>query len=461
MNLSPFIFFSLLFHYGSSEPIIHLGYQLSLAVPAEYHVGFTGKAYIIQTNQTAPNFRLALGVEAIDGKYSCSLQVFLGDVKVWDSGHYSRFYTTEKCLLELTQDGDLRLKGPKDQVGWKTGTSGQDVERLKILRTGNLVLMDSLNKTKWQSFNFPTDVMLWGQRLNVATRLTSSQDNSSFVYSFEIDYNRVALYLNTDKLKYSYWEFKPSMNRNITFIKLGSKGLDLFDIKCKKIARIPSPKSHPIRFLALNNETGNLGLYYYSDEKAKFAAFFHALNSTCDLPMACRSYGICTLSNACSCIQLSTKEDEESSECTEEISGGFCGGKEAEMLELENVGSVLKDDHTKMVNISKEACKNLCLQDCKCASTLYFRNTSSNVQQCYLYRLVLGLKQLEKGTGFSYMVKVPKGTAENNGQHNLKKWVFILVGAIDGLIILIVVGGVGYWMVQKRNPTLHSEAATS
>lgn len=322
---------------------------------------------------------------------------------------------------------------------------------------------------KWQSFNFPTDVMLWGQRLNVATRLTSyssSQqiNNSSFVYSFEIEYNRVALYLNTDdnKLKYSYWEFKPSMNRNITFVKLGSKGLDLFDVRYKKIAQIPSPRKLPIRFLAMNSQTGNFGLYYYSPDKAKFAAFFHALNKTCDLPIPCRPYGICTFSNACSCIQLSAKENEGISECNEEISSGFCQGKEADMLELDNVQSVLKDDHTTMVNISKEACKSFCLQDCECASTLYFRNKSSNVQECYIYKLVLGLKQVEKGTGFSYMVKVPKGTVWNNGQHNLKKWVFILVGAIDGLIIVIVVGGLGYWMVHKRNPTtLHSEVAAS
>lgn len=94
----------------------------------EYHTGFTGKAFLLGTNQSAPNFRLALSVEAINQKYSCSLQVFLGDVKVWNSGHYSRFYTTEKCVLELTQDGDLRLTGPKERVGWRTGTSGQGVE---------------------------------------------------------------------------------------------------------------------------------------------------------------------------------------------------------------------------------------------------------------------------------------------------------------------------------------------
>lgn len=91
-------------------------------------MGFIGRAFLMETNLTEPNFKVALSVEAIGGKYSCSLEVFLGQVKVWNSGHYSRFYMADKCVLELTQDGDLRLKGPKDRVGWRTGTSGQGVE---------------------------------------------------------------------------------------------------------------------------------------------------------------------------------------------------------------------------------------------------------------------------------------------------------------------------------------------
>lgn len=82
----------------------------------------------METNEITPTFKTALSVEAVNGKYSCSLEVFLGDVKVWNSGHYSKFYTSNICVLQLTQDGDLRLKGPKDRVGWRTGTSGQGVQ---------------------------------------------------------------------------------------------------------------------------------------------------------------------------------------------------------------------------------------------------------------------------------------------------------------------------------------------
>lgn len=83
----------------------------------------------MESDRTKPSFRAALSVEAVEArKYSCSLEVFIGDVKVWNSGHYSKYLVSDECILELTADGDLQLKGPNDEVGWRTGTSGQNVE---------------------------------------------------------------------------------------------------------------------------------------------------------------------------------------------------------------------------------------------------------------------------------------------------------------------------------------------
>uniref|UniRef100_A0A803QF87 Uncharacterized protein n=1 Tax=Cannabis sativa TaxID=3483 RepID=A0A803QF87_CANSA len=240
--------------------------------------------------------------------------------------------------------------------------------------------------------------MLWGQRLNVATRLTSFPSNSTSFYSLEIKNNKIGLYLNSGDSSYSYWEFKPSMNRNLTFMALSSKGLELFNDQGKKIAQIRSRKyDPPLRFLALGNKTGNLGLYFYSPSKAQFEASFQALNTTCDLPLACKPYGICTFSNACSCIRLLKEEEEEGV-------GSGC----------EDVKSVLRDyDHD------------------------YRRG---------------GLKQVDRGSGMSFLVKVPKGstTSGTHGKSNVKKWVVILVGVVDGMIILLVFGGVAYYLIRKK-----------
>ncbi|KAM1095109.1 hypothetical protein ACFX15_009655 [Malus domestica] len=459
MQLYFFISLTICFTYGYSKTDAPLGYQFRLPVPFENSVG--SSAFLIENNETKPSFKVGMSVELVSAKYSCSLQVFLGDVKVWCSGHYSKFYTSKICVLELSRDGDLRLKGPKGRVGWRSGTSGQGVQKLQILRTGNLVLVDALGRIKWQSFNFPTDVMLWGQRLSVASRLTSFPSNSTSYYSLEIEPSRIALYLNSGKWNYSYWEFKPTENRNIAYIQLGPKGLELFSYNQKKIAQIhPSDENfqfQPMRFLALGNQTGNLRLYFYSPGMSKFDASFQALNATCDLPLACKPYGVCTLSGACSCIPLLPTENETgtgtsttASDCGRGISsGGFCKkGKKTkvEMRELKGVTSVLRGG-AKIVNVSREECGNLCFEDCNCTAALY-----SSAKECFIYGMVIGVKQVEnKGSGLlSYMVKVPKGGHGGHGKSNLKKWVLILVGVVDGLIILLVFGGLGYYLVRKR-----------
>ncbi|PSS17681.1 G-type lectin S-receptor-like serine/threonine-protein kinase [Actinidia chinensis var. chinensis] len=456
MKLYLFVFLIHLFTNGLCISDVHIGYKVILAVPMEYISGFTGRAFIMGTNQMVLNFRVGLSVESVEQKYSCSLDVFLGDLKVWSSGHFSRFYTTETCVLELTQNGDLQLKGQNEVVGWKTGTSAQGVQRLHLLRSGNLVLVDAFEQIKWQSFNFPTNIMLWGQRLNVKTHLTSFPANSTSFFSFEIQQDKIALYLNAGKLKYSYWEFKPSDNRNITFIQVGSKGLNLFGDKYTKIARIPSRRLEPLRFLALGNETGNLGLYYYSPDNAKFEASFLAINTTCDLPWACKPYGICTLSDVCSCIRFITR-DGMNSGCSNGTSEKFCGKKNAEMVELTGVTTVLRGPLAK-ANVSKEKCGSLCLDDCNCVASLY-----SNLElECFVYGLVIGVKQVGWGSGLSYMVKVPKGSGGQNGKSSgLKKWVLVVVGVADGLIIVLVLGLLYYYVIHKGRKNLQDTDNTS
>ncbi|CAN0846724.1 PAN domain-containing protein At5g03700 [Linum grandiflorum] len=338
-------------------------------------------------------------------------------------------------------------------------------KKLVIMKTGNLVLVDAIRRVKWQSFNFPTDVILWGQRLNVATRLASfpsTANSTAFYYTFEIHRNGIALHLISGKLNYSYWEFKPSENRNITFIKLASKALELYNDDYEKIAQIQSDRIESLRFLSLSNRTGNLGLYFYSPEERKFSAAFQSLGTTCDLPSACKPYGICTSSSdSCSCIRLSNRDLG----CGGEVSLGlgFCGGAEEEvdMVELSDVTTVLREADGK-ANVSKEGCAKACLEDCGCVAALYDTSGSSGdggvgsnigFGACYVYGMAMGVKQAEaaeKGR-LTYMVKVKKGSYESGRvKSGLKRWVAVLVGVVDGFVVLCVVGGIGYYYLIRR-----------
>ncbi|KAL8517111.1 hypothetical protein ACS0TY_015362 [Phlomoides rotata] len=427
-----------------SESDILIGYQLTLAIPAENSEGFLGRAFLMEAHQTEPRFRVAISVEATGGRFACSLDVFLGDVRVWSSGHLSTFYTKDRCVVELIENGELRLKGENGRVGWKSGTSGQGVKRLRLLKTGNLVLIDDLNLIKWQSFNFPTDMMLWGQRLSSQTRLTSFPINSSLFYSMEIQDNKMELFLNLGKWKYSYWEHRLSINRNITFVQLTSDGLDIFNGN-QRFDQIKSNGPDAIRFLTLENTTGNLRLYHYSLEKGKFEASYQALNFTCDLPLACKPYGICMPSGSCSCIRLI----ENGPNCCEGSFDGACGTSAAEMVELGGVASVLRSGSYKE-NVRKQECGRACLDDCNCVAAQY----EEGFGECLLYRIARGVKKVER-SGVTYMVKVGKGVNHGHGKNSVvKKWVLIVVGVVDGFIIFLVLGGFGFYIIWKRRKNL-------
>ncbi|KAL4557791.1 hypothetical protein LXL04_035981 [Taraxacum kok-saghyz] len=428
--LASLIHFSTLFYGHCITNNIQLGSETMLSVPAGLYItGVVERAFVLETSQSVPNFRAGLIFEATEDKYVCSLEVFLGNFKVWSSSHSSRFFTSQKCVLSLTRDGDLQLTGHNGVIGWRTATHGQGIERLQLSNTGNLVLVDKFDMIKWQSFHFPTNVMLWGQTLDVGTKLTSLPTNSNSFYSFEIHREKLALYLNSENFKYSYWEFIPTKSQKISFIRLASDGLQLINDDNHKIAQIPSKRLQLLRFLAVENTTGNLGLYYYSTTTTKFETSFQALRNKCDQPNICKDNDICALSKECSSLEI------------EGFSSNFCGGRRVDMREIRGATSILKDENKKMVNMTRETCAGSCMDDCTCVGALF---TSGN-SECYLYGEVRGVKEVDDhDEEVSFMVKVLK---KGSG---LKRWALILIVVSDGLVLFVCLGGLSFYMLRRR-----------
>ncbi|KAL8262291.1 hypothetical protein R6Q59_026340 [Mikania micrantha] len=437
-SLALLIHFTTHFHGHCTTDNLQLGAQTKVAIPNLSIIGFVTRAFVLETSQPVPNFRAGLTVEAVKEKYVCSFDVFLGDVKVWSSSHFSPFFTSEKCVIDLTMDGDLRLTGQNDQLGWRTATFGQGIKRLQLSNTGNLVLLDEFNHIKWQSFLYPTNVMLWGQRLDAETKLTSHPTNSDSFYSFEIHPDKLALYLNSGKFKYSYWEFNPQKPKNISFIRLATNGLQLFNDIGHKIAQIPTKRLKVLRFLAIENTTGNLGFYYYSTMSHKFKASFQALRNKCDQPNFCKQNEICTFSNNCSILQVKGSP------------GNFCETSKGYMKDIQNKVSVLRDENKKMVNTTKESCEGLCAKDCACLGAL-FRSVN---RECYLYEELRGMKEVDSvKEGMSFMVKVLDDGKNGNG---LKKWELILIIVVDGIVLFVCLGGMCFYMLWKRKKERNS-----
>jgi hypothetical protein len=105
-----------------------IGSEVSLPVPSLYQYGFRGRAYVLDSLSNSPKFRAALNVEAINGRYFCSLILLFDDFKVWASDHVAKFMPVGACVLELTHDGNLQLKDQFGHIGWQSDTSHQSVK---------------------------------------------------------------------------------------------------------------------------------------------------------------------------------------------------------------------------------------------------------------------------------------------------------------------------------------------
>lgn len=105
-----------------------IGSNVSVPVPSIYQPGFRERAYVLDSLSNSPKFGAALNVEAISGKYFCSLIVLFDDLKVWASDHVVKFIPAGTCVLELTCDGNLELKDQFGLIGWQSDTSHQGVK---------------------------------------------------------------------------------------------------------------------------------------------------------------------------------------------------------------------------------------------------------------------------------------------------------------------------------------------
>ncbi|KAI7745104.1 hypothetical protein M8C21_017804, partial [Ambrosia artemisiifolia] len=111
LSLALLIHFSTHFHGHCTTNNLQLGAERTVVLPSQYMNGFVVPTYILETSGPVPSFRAGL--------------------MVWSSSHLSRFFTTEKCVISLTWDGDLRLTGQNGQIGWQTATHGQEAAIIK------------------------------------------------------------------------------------------------------------------------------------------------------------------------------------------------------------------------------------------------------------------------------------------------------------------------------------------
>ncbi|XVE54631.1 hypothetical protein DITRI_Ditri03aG0097500 [Diplodiscus trichospermus] len=328
-----------------------------------------------------------------DGNNSCfSPQV------VWSANRNNP--VENQAQLQLTPEGGLVLKDGDGVVVWSANGVGKSISRLNLSAEGNLMLFDRTNNMIWQSFDYPTDSLVLGQRLASGQKLranVSSFNSSEGLYVFAIIDDQLTAYMEV-------YPFQIYYSMEIGNISWPS----YVEFQSGMFGGLPVPDS--ANFIRLGSD-GHLRAYEWKESKWEGIDLFEI--SRCDYPLACGEYGLC-VEEGCSCPEAATQSQttyfrpinytRPDLGCYA-ISPISCElSSHQSLLELQDIDYALYEFDIPFAgsgtNMSREDCKEACLNNCSCKAAVHIYSFGDSY--CYLVSEVLSIKISDSSDNLSF-----------------------------------------------------------
>uniref|UniRef100_A0A2N9GP94 Receptor-like serine/threonine-protein kinase n=1 Tax=Fagus sylvatica TaxID=28930 RepID=A0A2N9GP94_FAGSY len=175
------------------------------------------------------NFKATIDAKPPSSDYYFSIFHAISHAKIWTANRNAPMSSSDK--LSLTTNG-LIVTNQTGQVLWSTPFLTSKVAAMQLLDTGNLVLVDAGNAKLWESFDYPTDAIVVGQRIPVGKSLESSvseDDMSLGDYRLEVTDRDVVLQWN----RMDYWKLSSNSkalknsNGTVSWMVMNDTGLYL------------------------------------------------------------------------------------------------------------------------------------------------------------------------------------------------------------------------------------------
>ncbi|KAI5076868.1 hypothetical protein GOP47_0008933 [Adiantum capillus-veneris] len=357
-------------------------------------------------------------------------------VPVWTANVHSP--VNADASLTMNSSGTLLLIDGNGTIVW---AAGKGTISMELQNTGNLRLYNSSNQTVWQSFLYPTDMLVPAQPLVPGMQLTS---NSS-VYSASMNKGGMVFSLskfNPRPVPYRIITFNSSFSRNysealVSPCPLSIEGINAIlssdDLEFRMVApcvKLSIPAASTPYYVRLNND-GSFHAYTDYDyldgvEHDADLQLDQALGVQTSLeepwmqcvdPEACGRYSICSpaaterhenqSSTICHCPNDNMFQSEDPTKgCDLAIPLSLqCNNytfQNQQLIEFESITFVPMliggwNNNTQTV----EDCKQLCRSNCSCAATFYDHSTSL----CFPVETVMTLMNVSDSR-YSAFVKV-------------------------------------------------------
>ncbi|MCO5594090.1 hypothetical protein L7F22_048111 [Adiantum nelumboides] len=394
--------------------------------------------------------------------YLCVIHMPSKEV-VWTANRNSPLSHSDQLLF--TMDGNAALVGGNGSTTlWSSNTTGLGVERMLMLDTGNLILVNGKNDTLWQSFDYPTDTLLSGQVVREGMRLTSnvsSSNMSSGPFSLVLAQGDLKLlYSVSSFLSQPYW----SMTKDIRLVSdgsgtpsqvlLNSTGLNLLSHNGAVVSSISWISTATLCKASLHTD-GNLVIYVFSSNV--WATQFTALQNGCSLPLSCGVSGVCK-SGQCSCPSpLQALNENNVALGCRGLATSSCTNGSSHSLLLQEIGDGLDyfaNIYAPPASASElDGCKKLCMENCSC-NFVFFHNDSG---ACFLYSKLGSI--WSAGTGHMLFVKTNRALkslnmtapgVEQSSSRGLSTFVLPAILGSISFIVLALACAFMYWFFKMH-----------
>ncbi|XP_026455054.1 G-type lectin S-receptor-like serine/threonine-protein kinase At5g35370 isoform X1 [Papaver somniferum] len=338
--------------------------------------------------------------------------------------------------LNLTSNG-ITILGSNQNFIWSTPSLKSSVYALQLKENGNLVLLDKLNVSLWESFDYATDTVVVGQKLKLGDGLISSKsdkDLSSGDYKFYVAKDDG--YLQWNGL--NYWKltmysagFKDK-NAPVSYMVLNSTGLYLMNDGLVVVIRVPLPSKSDVRIVKLESN-GRFMVSSYSDTTKEWNRERIGPENDCQIPNFCGRMGVCVGSTSSACACPSNFHTDPNSKGCEPVGSNSLLPSACNSTTTTTNGAQINLSEMKYAKLSPRldyyvnqflspdkfgvelsVCEDLCSKNCSCLG-FFFANTSGT---CYLIRNQLGsmlsIDEPNDKLGYIKMI-VEKRNGDGNG----------------------------------------------
>ncbi|KAK9714805.1 hypothetical protein RND81_06G121600 [Saponaria officinalis] len=308
---------------------------------------------------------------------------------IWVANRNSPSFSDFSVLILGNYSNILLSDGGSDII-WETHRLNGSNPVLQLLDSGNLVLRESgdsnLNNFVWQSFDYPTDTLVPGQKLgwNLKTGMNrflssweSRDDPSTGNYTFNLDYHGdPEIYLrNGGEIIYRSGPWVGQRFSGVPEMKTGNAS-DINFIFYKGpdevYYKFEIPPNEKVKSRLTVNFNGVLERWTWVPETNQWIKYWYSMKDQCDTYKVCGHYGICNVSAllVCHCPRGFEPKDQVAWELRDGSSGcvrkTILDCKSDGFLKLENMKLSVTLNAYVNKNLNIKQCRDLCMRNCSC-----------------------------------------------------------------------------------------------